>query len=99
MRFICLADFPSDKELQDRRKAEIDCSANLLSATVSCEFNLPRWGLPDRDGARAMGGVKAETVQPRSLFVRPQRRNVSVKLTCTGGRLAKKASEMALPNI
>ena len=46
-----------------------------------------------------MGGVKAKTVQPRSLFVHPQRRKVSVKLTCTGGRLAIKASGMALPNI
>ena len=33
----------------------MDYSANLLSATGSCDFNLPMWWLPDRDGASDEG--------------------------------------------
>ena len=55
VRFICPANFPSDKENQDRIKAEMDYSANLLSATGSCEFSLPTWWLPNRDGTSDEG--------------------------------------------
>ena len=73
--------------------------ANLLSATGSYEFNLATRKLPGRDGTRAVEAVKAGTIQPRSLFVRLQQTKVSVKFTCTGDRLAIKASEMTLPDI
>ena len=46
-----------------------------------------------------MGGVNAETVQPRSLTVRLQRTKVYVKFICTGDCLTIKASEMTLPDI
>ena len=46
-----------------------------------------------------MRGVKADTVQPRSLLVRLHRTKASVKFPCTGDRLAIKASEMTLPDI
>ena len=38
----------------------MDYSANLLSATGSCEFNLPTWWLPDRDGASDEGSGGSE---------------------------------------
>ena len=46
-----------------------------------------------------MGGVKAETVQPRSLKRRLQRTKVYVKFICTGDRLAIRVYEMTLPDI
>ena len=39
----------------------MDYSANLLSATGSCEFNLPTWWLPDRDGASDEGSGGSES--------------------------------------
>ena len=46
-----------------------------------------------------MGGVEAETVQPRSLERRLQRTKVYVKFICTGDRLAIRVYAMTLPDI
>ena len=46
-----------------------------------------------------MGGVKAETVQPRSLTRRLERTKVYMKFICTGDCLAIRVYEMTLPDI
>ena len=55
--------------------------------------------VPDRNGTRAVGGVKAERVQPRSLTVRLHRTKVYVKFMSTGDRLLIKVYEMTLPDM
>ena len=55
--------------------------------------------VPDCNGTRAVGGVKAERVQPRSLTVRLHRTKVYVKFMSTGDRLLIKVYEMTLPDM
>ena len=58
---LARAEFCSDKEKQDRIKADMDCSANLLSATGSCEFDLPTWWLPDDEGGDGGGSGSGDS--------------------------------------
>ena len=59
--------FLPDKQKQESIKAEMDCSANLLSATGSCEFNLSTWWLPDHDGTSGGGSGGIENGDDRDM--------------------------------
>ena len=59
--------FLSDKQKRESIKAEMDCSADLLSATGSCDFNLPTWWLPDHDGTTGGGSGVIENGDDRDM--------------------------------